>query len=361
MANTYNLSQASAAADISGHRVFSVRSRRDQVEPGEGFNFGRADNLSRAFSLESLQYFRTTKVEREAIHRSLSDTLLTYSDDLKESISLCVGQPNGVFSRLRLFALPNHVGPVRKVVAKNYSPDGRFHSYKPIFDRVRKSIYSFWVMPVDGIWVLLVMHLVNYDVDDPDGAMDVSRKDGQPIIARFVRLYDVVLEGRVERQQKILERLPVVLKEGDIDCLDVPGKCPVFMSQDRIPILQNRSHDSGLLIHMIVEHLLERLEGIIQDCKNPARGTIRRRLHNVYEKPLWEPIRLPTNPGVLYRARGRMIGNLITGMSVTNQWQAMAAIEVPYCTTRAPGSLTSALGGLSIADYAQGDGDESLI
>ncbi|KAI1808150.1 hypothetical protein F4811DRAFT_503163 [Daldinia bambusicola] len=360
MSNIYNIRQASAAAEISAQRVYSIQSRRDQVQSGDGFDFGRADNLSRAFSLEFLQYFRTADVEREVICRSLSDALLTYSDDLKECISLCVGRPNGVFSRLRVFALPDRVDSVRKVVAKNYGPDGKFHSYSPVFDAVRKSIYSFWVMPVDGVWVLLVLHLINYDVNNPDGDMDVSRTDGQPLIARFVRLYDVVHEGRVERRQKILERLPVILKEGDIDCLDFPGRWQVFMSQDKIPILYNRSHESGLLIHMIVEHLFERLESSIQDKKNPAHGTIRRRLHNLYEKRLWAAIRLPLNLGILHRARGRMIGNLLTGMSVTNQWQATAAIEVPFCAIRASNGLTSALDGLKIADDGQGDENEGF-
>ncbi|KAI1465988.1 uncharacterized protein F4812DRAFT_460968 [Daldinia caldariorum] len=216
-------------------------------------------------------------------------------------------------------------------------------------------------MTVDGIWVLLVFHLVNYDIDDPDGDMDVSRKDGQSLIARFVRLYDVVHEGRIERRQKILERLPVILKEGDIDCVDVPGRWPVFMSQDKIPMLHNRSHESGVFIHMIVEHLFERLEGIIQDKKNPARGTIRRRLHNLYENRLWAAIRLPMNAGILHRARGRMIGNIMTGMSVTNQWQATAAIEVPFYTIRASNGLTSALDGLNLADDGQSGENEGSV
>ncbi|KAI1662681.1 hypothetical protein F4813DRAFT_384262 [Daldinia decipiens] len=342
MSDTYNFAAASAASQITGRRVFSVSSPREH-HVGKDFDFSRPDNLSRAFAIESLQYYRSNIVEREAIYRSLSDCLLTYSQDFKEVVSLCVGKPDGVFSDHRQFQLPNDVDAVRRVVAKNVNLDGSLRSYKPIFNRIRKSMYSFWVVPVDGIWVLIVMHLADYDErEDKNRKMSISRVDGKSITARFIRIYDVVHEGRLERQQRIKERLPIVLKEGDIDILDIHGKYPSFAAVEGLPTLYNYSHESGLLIHMIVEHLFERLEMIVQ-------------------RSLWAPIRLPANPGALYRARGRMIGNMMTAMSATNQWQATAAIELPGCDLRMGSGLSSTLQRLSLADDVQGDGNESPI
>ncbi|KAI1650198.1 uncharacterized protein F4817DRAFT_281645 [Daldinia loculata] len=361
MSNTYSFAAASAAGQITGRRVFSVSSPREH-HVGQIFDFSRPDNLSRAFAIESLQYYRSGIVEREAIYRSLSDCVLTFSEEFKEVVSLCVGKPDGVFSYDRQFKLPDNVDAVRRVVAKNINLDGSLRSYKPIFNRIRKSMYSFWVVPVDGIWVLIVMHLTNYDErNDTSRKMSVSRVDGQSITARFIRIYDVVDEGRLERRQRIEERLPIVLKEGDIDILEIHGKYPSFASVEGLPTLHDRSHESGLLIHMLAEHLFERLEMVVQRVKNPYLGTIRQRLHNRYEKHFWAPIRLPANPGALYRARGRMVGNIMTGMSVTNQWQATAAIELPDCDIRMSCGLASALQSLAIADDVQGDGNESPI
>ncbi|KAI0849241.1 hypothetical protein F5Y00DRAFT_69611 [Daldinia vernicosa] len=364
MSNTYSFAAASAAGQITGRRVFSVSSPREHHESGQGFDFSRPDNLSRAFAVESLQFYRSSIVEREAIYRSLSDCLLTYSEEFKEVVSLCVGKPDGVFAHDRQFKLPDKVDAVRQVVAKNMNLlDGSFYSYKPIFNRVRKSLYSFWVVPVDGVWVLIVMYLVNYydEQKHANRKMSVSRIDGESITARFIRVYDVVDEGRLERRKRIRERLPTILKEGDIDIPDIDGKYPSFAGVEGLPTLFNRSHESGLLIHMLVEHLFERLENVVQKEKNPYLGTIRQRLHNRYEEPFWSPIRLPANPGTLYRARGRMIGNLMTGMSGTNQWQATAAIELPDCEVRMGGGSSSILNSLSLAEDVQGDGNESLI
>ncbi|KAI8962867.1 hypothetical protein F5Y11DRAFT_347061 [Daldinia sp. FL1419] len=352
MADFYDSAQAAAIANVTDRPVYTIQSER--VDPGSTDvpDFLREDNLRRAYALECLQFCRDNIVERQVLYTTLWDLIQTYSAEFRELVSLCVGFPRGIFHERHTTE-----ASLLKYVGKNRDAFGNPLSYKGFFNRTRRSLYSFWIMPIDGVWVMIVMHIVNPLQND---SMMIERYDGMRLNACVIKVYDVVEEGRLERRQRIEERLPFILDQGDIDTINLPGR--PHAAVEGIPFIPfSQAKQAGILIHLLAESLFDRLEMIVQRNKNPLIGTIHQRLHNRYELSLWDQIRFPGDVGSIARARGRMIGHLMTGMSFSNGWRVTAAFEViPYQPPHQNG-LSGAYNQGKVHDDVQRDGNENYF
>ncbi|RYP17975.1 hypothetical protein DL765_004194 [Monosporascus sp. GIB2] len=275
-------------------------------------------NVSRAFALGNLQKTRTTIVDRETLRRSLMDTMGTHSVDLRGKVMVChFQQLDGLFSTRHNFQRSTF--SVWAQVRKTPGDDGS-NPYHKLFAIMRRRLYTLMVVPIDQVWVLVVVQ-IRHDPSKPD-----PMADGEQLEATRIVIYDVVASGQAHREQIIRQRMPRILQEGDIT-LPAGG---VEAVRD-LPMVE--AYHSGLIIHEIASRLMERLETEITRIRrqNPAATAddIHAAMHAANPPFVLDGISMDTQASVVDRARSRMIGMLPTGASLDNSWKAIAAIEIP--------------------------------
>ncbi|KAI1402087.1 hypothetical protein F4819DRAFT_302379 [Hypoxylon fuscum] len=328
MADFYGV--AGADCPISNAKIHYGPGHKPRPNSLKLYDSDRADNISRAYSISSLQTRRTDPVEHQPLHRALKDHCGTYSDVFNEIVYVHVLKPDGAFSRSRPMAHGN-VGAVRDLVRQR-DHNGDYTGYLPAFRRIRNSVWTFLVTPVDGVWVLIMIHVCNMaeQRDDADPAVQHGRPDGQRLAAAMVRIYDLVLEGIEERRQVILDRLPVILDANDIH---MPLNDPAYNLDPEFfglyggrGIFQGHPYDSGLAIYMLTKYYLSVIDAEVNN--RPAQAW--QALHYNRIPGLWDiPPVFENGPRAMARVRGEMLGAIIAGSSLSNNWRAIAAIEVP--------------------------------
>ncbi|RYP83485.1 hypothetical protein DL770_005375 [Monosporascus sp. CRB-9-2] len=282
------------------------------------FDTQKETNVARAFALGNLQKTRTTVVDKETLRRSLLDTMGTYSADLRTRVMAYHFQDlDGLFSTKHDFQ--RRTFPVWGQVRKILGDDG-VNQYHALFSGMRKRLYTFMVVPIDQVWVLIVVQIRH----DPDKPAPVA--DGEQLVAARVVIYDVVEAGQALREQIIRDRMRRVLQEGDIN-LPVGG---IEVMYD-LPMVE--AYHSGLIIHEIATRLMERLDAEVARVRrqNPAATAddIHAAMHAANPPSVFRAVFMDTRTRIVDRTRSRMIGSLLTGASLENSWKAIAAIELP--------------------------------
>ncbi|RYP56158.1 hypothetical protein DL771_012103 [Monosporascus sp. 5C6A] len=282
------------------------------------FDTQKGANVARAFALGNLQKTRTTVVEKETLRRSLIDTMETYSGDLRTRVMVFHFQAlNGLFSEKMDFQRRRFAvwGQVRKTPGE----DG-VNLYHRLFSGMRNHLYTLMVVPIDQVWVLIVLQ-IRHDPTKPN-----PMADGEQLEATRVVIYDVVSAGQDSREQIIRDRMRRVLQEGDIT-LPVGG---IEVMYD-LPMVE--AYHSGLIIHEIASRIMERLDAEVARVRrqNPAAtaNDVHAAMHAANPPSVLTGIFMDTRANIVDRARSRMIGSLLTGASLENSWKAIAAIELP--------------------------------
>ncbi|RYP79771.1 hypothetical protein DL769_002793 [Monosporascus sp. CRB-8-3] len=282
------------------------------------FDTQKETNVARAFALGNLQKTRTTIVDKQTLRRSLLDSMGTYSAELRTKVMACHFQDlDGLFSTKHDFQRRKFAvwGQVRKTTG-----DDGVNLYHGLFSVMRKRLYTLMVVPIDQVWVLIVVQIRH----DPGKANPMA--DGEQLEATRVVIYDVVAAGRDHREQIIRDRMRRVLQEGDIT-LPVGG----LEVMNGLPMVE--AYHSGLIIHEIASRIMERLDAEIARVRrqNPAAtaNDIHAAVHAANPRSVLGVIFMDTRAKVVDRARSRIIGSLLTGASLENSWKAIAAIELP--------------------------------
>ena len=280
------------------------------------FNEKRVDNVSRAYCMTSIQSSRTSPIDREVLRRSIWDIMPTYPEELFQLIlEVQVHPGNGPFSLQWDFQQdPNSV---LSQVAADRDQAGNLRDYSKLFQACRKKLLNLWLVPIGGVWVLIVIQIAHNAVNRPN-----ALADGQQLMTNSILVYDVVGHERNLRAAQIEARLPAILAEGNIV---IP---PAVAIQHPWTQPSVSSYDSGLVIHEMVMKIIDENDMWLNMVRginiNPFYA-----LHDMGHMEYGAVKGFCVGGNFPARARGRILGNIQMGASMNNKWACISAIEVP--------------------------------
>ncbi|KAI1402088.1 hypothetical protein F4819DRAFT_302592 [Hypoxylon fuscum] len=260
-------------------------------------------------ALYSLQTRRTDNVQRWAMF----DNVEMLEDSLNaaghRALHYYVGGAEGLFyPRKRTAQAIQHFFRAR-------TGNGDFLRYAVPFPEMRGTArFSFWVMPVGPLYVLIAFQIRVLPAN-------TVTNNGDQVQVERVCVYDVVQHGREERLRLIRRRLQAVLPEGDL--LPPPptgpdGNAGIFEVMPT-PRINNELWRSGFIIFGILQTLTSRASAAIE------RGRMDHpRNHGVLER-----VDMEVTPGYIELMRSYMIGALCGRFHKLHRYYSLTAIELP--------------------------------
>lgn len=279
------------------------------------FDTHRDDNVSRAFAVWSLQHDREDPVEYEAMRRSLSDGMAMFHfDDMLSMLNISVFPLDGFWSA----DYPNAQSALH-LISNIYNDVGQLVAYHPFLEAMRMKPFTIMVTSIDGAWVAIGIHISHQANNRPDPA-----NLNQIFDAEHVRVWDVSGYHRAQRAALVRDRLVHFLAAARIRVTVGVN----FEYVDQIPNVEK--YESGLFCHEIVARLYESIDSWMAIQRGHA-GPVHDLPWRLNDSGV-DILRIDNFFGggcTVDRCRSRMLGYILMGASLSNQWQSISAIELP--------------------------------
>ncbi|RYP17974.1 hypothetical protein DL765_004193 [Monosporascus sp. GIB2] len=295
-ATDLKICQARIACPI-GHDPKPRTQHRDQPK----INTSERRGILRA--LYDLQARRDSDIPQWA----MVDNLTLIHDGLGEAARnathFYVGAPDGLFA-------PNlQQGEILDLARRRRDKDGKHVTYGQPFPAMRATArYSFWVMPIGQVRVLVVFELRGKEGTD----LAAPRAAEQILEAPRVGIVDVVADGRTERRRTIERRFRLIMPEADIDILD-GAFTPITA-----PTLTTDPWKSGYVVFGVLQSLVQRVNYFVGEDR-------------IDERPdaIFDAVHFDFNDYWIELTRSYMVGALCGRFHRLFKYYSLTAVEVP--------------------------------